>query len=201
MDAPRAVLLQVDLVDIIVGYQWGVPESLSSAFRKYRLQLSRQQRGLLARPARFRGHVLCKLIQERQVSTALQLLQWYGGDSALKLPRGHSQYLCTFDNAAQARSLELLRALQGRKFGDCTTAAMDAAAGNGDFEIVEYLHNYRREGCSARGVQLARRNGHHEIIAFLRDNKYDHAELYIRSDSLEEASNAQFVLASACAIQ
>ncbi|KDO19317.1 hypothetical protein SPRG_14709 [Saprolegnia parasitica CBS 223.65] len=149
---------------------------------------------LMSTPARFHGFVLCKLIQDRDVPTALALLATFPDAATLQLPRGKQTYTYTMDYAARARSLPLLKALHARRLGSCSNAAMDTAAANGDVAILDFLQAYTHQRCTHKGIAAARRNKHVDVLALLEEGRE-------RCREHNDMSGAQFGFAASCAVQ
>ncbi|EQC30225.1 hypothetical protein SDRG_12076 [Saprolegnia diclina VS20] len=204
MSAPSVtVLTQTDLLRTVLSYQQGVPMAVGLACQRYRRQLGHVSQKahpevthLIATPARFRGFVLCKLVQDRDVTTALALLATFPDATTLKLPRVKQKYTYTMDYAARARSLPLLKELHARRLGSCSNAALDAAAANGDVAILEFLHANTHQRCTHKGLTAARRNKHFDVVALLEERRDRCQEM-----TPQDISGAQFGFAASCAVQ
>ncbi|OQR99656.1 hypothetical protein ACHHYP_05405 [Achlya hypogyna] len=173
----HAVLTQPDLVESITVYQVGTTYVLRDIFTTHVEKLQQVQYRhnpelrQLVDPLLLRGYILCRLLEDGDVSGAIAILQAYS-PADVQMPA----YLSparrrTMDNAVRARSLPVLVCLHERSFGECSVDAMDTAAANGDLEIVQYLHEQRIEGCSRRAFKLAKKNRHMEVLAFLRTHR------------------------------
>ncbi|KAJ3270349.1 hypothetical protein HDU76_011172, partial [Blyttiomyces sp. JEL0837] len=56
---------------------------------------------------------------------------------------------------------------------ECTTRAMNLAAGNGHLDIVRFLHENRQEGCTTYAMDKAASNGHLDVVKFLHENRQE----------------------------
>ncbi|GAB9462538.1 Ankyrin repeat [Globisporangium polare] len=86
----------------------------------------------------------------------------------------HSKAQCTtkaMDYAAGAGRLDIVKLLHDERTEGCTTEAMDSAARHGHLDMLQFLHDHRSEGCTAMAFDYAARNGHLEIVKFLHENR------------------------------
>lgn len=76
------------------------------------------------------------------------------------------------DKAAESGKMECLEYLSGMG-AECTTRAMDGAAGNDHLKIVQWLHINRNEGCSTEAMDSAAANGELDIVKWLHVNRLE----------------------------
>lgn len=84
------------------------------------------------------------------------------------MPRSNGSDVRKWTDAAATGDLAEIIRLHDSGILECTSSAMDLAAGNGHLGVVQFLHEIGKE-CTTDALDAAAAEGHVEIVEFLLD--------------------------------